>query len=592
MSKFTLPFSALFFAANQLLAQCPVTLNCPAAAPQICDATNNDPHFWNASYWWDAAAGNHDLSDAALNLSVTATDDCSNGKFTFRYLLFLDLDGDGVQETVVDSDNLPPNGTVNFNNANTPGTAQVFDQRNIPQVFKYRFAMQTLVKAGKIGIARVRWQGTGFDNYLLPQLPYGTHRIKWTVTNSAGEQAECEYFFTIKDCAAPTAIPLNGLSACVLPTGMLTIWATDFLQYAFDNYALSNQLQLAVSRADVNSFPVDNFGNPVTSVTFNCGDTGAVIIRLWVKDLAGNASFSEATISVQDCLSNCDDTPNLHFCASTTCGSDAMEDVSFAVAGIPPPGFPPLNVFDLTDAQGCADIYTVPPEYVDYYSVVPEKDDNPLNGASPYDLWLISMHISGIQPFTEPWQWIAADVDNNSVIDSADIIELRKLILGIYTDFPDNSSWRFYPSNYVFPPGNPLSQPIPNSLLISEILADPTLKFFGVKIGDLNCTAIANSFSQSPAEREAFFLKKTSISSPQPNPTSAGASIPIQLEKAETVRAEIFDLSGKLLWFNELPFESGSQMLEIPASVFPAAGIYGWRASAGEAVQSGKIVRQ
>lgn len=595
MSKFNLLFSALFFAANQLFAQCPVTLNCPAITPQFCDETNNDPNFWNASYWWDAAAVNHNLSDAAVNLSVTATDDCSNGNFKFQYLLFLDLDGDGVQETVVNSDNLPPNGTVNFNNANTPnyagGTPQVFDQRNVPQVFKYRFALQTLVKGGKVGISRLRWQDKGFDNYTLPQLPNGTHRIKWTVTNSGGEQAECEYTFTVKDCAPPTVacLDFSGSGVNIMPTGMTTLWASDFLQYAVDNYLPSNQLQFAISPAGATSFPLDSLGNPVMSIIFDCDDLGPQQVVIWAEDLAGNVSFCETTINVLDNFSACDDTPNLHFCAATACGNEGLEGTTFTVAGTPPPGLPPLNVFDLTDEQGCADIYIVPPAYVDYYSVVPVNNNNSLNGVTPYDMMLILWHIDGTQPFTEPWQWIAADVDNNSVIDTLDIIELRKLILGIYTDFPDNISWRFYPSNYVFPPGNPLSQPIPNSLTISEVLADPFLKFFGVKIGDVNCSAMPNSFSHEPTEREAY---KTTISSPQPNPTSAGTSIPIQLEKSETIRVKVFDLSGKLLWFNELPFESGSHMLEIPASALPAAGIYSWRVSAGEVAQSGKIVRQ
>lgn len=104
MIKCTLFLTALFFAAQQLSAQCPVTLNCPSASPQVCDETNNSPDFWNDVYWSDAVTGSHDLPDAAVNLSVTATDDCSNGMFTFQYLLFLDLDGNGSQETVTITD--------------------------------------------------------------------------------------------------------------------------------------------------------------------------------------------------------------------------------------------------------------------------------------------------------------------------------------------------------------------------------------------------------------------------------------------------------------------------------------------------------
>ena len=84
---------------------------------------------------------------------------------------------------------------------------------------------------------------------------------------------------------------------------------------------------------------------------------------------------------------------------------------------------------------------------------------------------------------------------------------------------------------------------------------------------------------------------ESAIFSPQPNPTTAGVSIPVQLTQPENVVVNISDLSGKLLWFNTLLLENGNQLLEIPASVFPAPGMYVWRVQAGAVVQSGKIVK-
>ncbi len=37
-----------------------------------------------------------------------------------------------------------------------------------------------------------------------PQLPYGTHKIKWTITDGCGNETYCEYTFVVKDCKAPT----------------------------------------------------------------------------------------------------------------------------------------------------------------------------------------------------------------------------------------------------------------------------------------------------------------------------------------------------------------------------------------------------
>jgi len=47
------------------------------------------------------------------------------------------------------------------------------------------------------------------------------------------------------------------------------------------------------------------------------------------------------------------------------------------------------------------------------YSIEPQKNDNPLNGVSTFDLVLISKHILGITKFDNPYQYIAADANKS-----------------------------------------------------------------------------------------------------------------------------------------------------------------------------------
>jgi hypothetical protein len=93
--------------------------------------------------------------------------------------------------------------------------------------------------------------------------------------------------------------------------------------------------------------------------------------------------------------------------------------------------------------------------------VTPTKDDNPLNGVSTYDLVLISKHILGLEPLGTPYKMIAADANKSGSITTFDIVELRKLILGIYTDLPNNTSWRFIDRGLPVPERE---QPIPDDL--------------------------------------------------------------------------------------------------------------------------------
>lgn len=186
----------------------PVFDNCPAAVPFFVDTTMNNAELWNASYWFDPATTLHDLADFPTPLTITATDSCSGSDINIRYLLFLDLDGDGIKETVINSNTStlpiaqqPAAGTLQYNNASNPnfsgGTNRIFDQRLLPDAQKYRFAVETTVN-GNRRIGRVRWNTQAAPSaYSNPQLPHGQHSIKWFVSDQCGNESACQYNFTV-----------------------------------------------------------------------------------------------------------------------------------------------------------------------------------------------------------------------------------------------------------------------------------------------------------------------------------------------------------------------------------------------------------
>ena len=113
--------------------------------------------------------------------------------------------------------------------------------------------------------------------------------------------------------------------------------------------------------------------------------------------------------------------------------------------------------------------------------------DDPLNGVSTFDLVLINKHILGVELLNSPYKMIAADANNSKSITTFDIVELRKLILGIYTELPNNTSWRFVQADYVFPnPSNPFSFPE------TDTFPPSALDFIGIKVGDVNGNADVN----------------------------------------------------------------------------------------------------
>lgn len=533
-------------------------INCPASPVEFCDKTPNDPLLWNESYWYDSVHGLHDLCEGAAPLTITATDSCSGANIDIRYLLFLDLDGDGTMETVINSNNTPAPGTVNFGNAANPnysgGTPRTFDERPVLPNEVYRWALHQSV-SGNVRTASVQWKTFSqmpTPNNLFgspgvaPELPYGTHKIKWYVADGCGNEQTCEYTFVVKDCKAPTVVCLNGLSVNIMPTQMVQLWASDFLQYAEDNctpptatVAGPNQLVFAIRKAGTGTgFPVDALGNPITSVTFTCAELGMQSVELWAMDKAGNADFCQTSVDVQDNLGSC--VPGAPAVAGflKTEMLEGLEDAEVKLSGMGPNG-QAINMSDLTDNLGT---YLFPSGMVPVgsnFTIQPLKDDNPLNGVSTFDLVQINKHILGIQPLNSPYKMIAADANHSNSITTFDVVEIRKLILGIYTTFPNNTSWRFVNKDFVFPdPKNPFSSQFPEKVDITNMQFGLSDEFVSVKVGDVNNTAIPNAFT-SVDDRTAgtlyFDLNDRAV--------KAGEEFVVQFKAAEKTAGYQFTLN-------------------------------------------------
>jgi len=484
-------------------AQAPVIANCPASPVEICDLTANNNQLWNEMYWWDATTQSHDLCEAPSDLSITATDLCSGSNVNVRYLLFLDLDNNGTMETVVSSTNLPGFNTVFYDNALNPnftgGTPRQFDERPVPNNQKYGFALQTVVN-GNQKVASVRWntaQSPG--TFLVPELPYGTHKIKWIVDDGCGNEQVCEYTFVVKDCKKPTVVCINGLSVNIMPTKMITLSVGDFLQYTEDNCTPVNRLVVAIRKAGAGTgFPTLPNGQPQTTVTFDCNELGQQNVEIWARDLAGNADFCGTYVIVQDNIGACGPAGS----NATVAGflkneaQEGLADAHVELAATLPNGLPPISLITETDDNGLYGFGNTLPMGSNY-TLTPTKDTDPLNGVSTFDLVLINKHILGLEPLGSPYKMIAADANNSRSITTFDIVELRKLILGIYSELPANSSWRFVDKNYQFPnQANPFQELFPETISVANVQSNQFADdFMAVKVGDVNGNAVANALS-------------------------------------------------------------------------------------------------
>jgi len=462
--------------------QDPVIANCPGTQ-DLCDLTDNDAQLWNAPFWVDIPTGKHDLCELPVDLFLNAFDSCSGADLKARYLLYLDLDNNGTMETLVSSANPPQAGTILFDNTTGSGKVRAFDFRNVLSTQKYRFAVETSVDpASGLFFAALRWnteQQPG--TYVLPQLPAGKHKIKWIIEDGCGNESVCEYAFSIKDCKAPTVVCINGLSVNIMPTGMVMLQDTDFVQYFYDNCTPDNLIQFGIRKAGTGTgFPVN-----AHTVTFDCTELGKQEVEVWAIDADGNADFCQTYVDVQNNNGVCG--PSSKFAGQVNTPSNKplsgvpvylyQSGQMVAAAQSDSVG---VFAFD-AQASGCD------------YVLAPAFDAPAKTGVNTLDVLLTALHAANLMPLGTPLAMLAADADGNGQIDHADLLPMVQVLLGGADAFPGQNSWQFIPTSTVFAdPSNPFSQAVDQQLVLCLMPdASPNPQFTAVKTGDVNHTASA-----------------------------------------------------------------------------------------------------
>jgi hypothetical protein len=197
---------------------------------------------------------------------------------------------------------------------------------------------------------------------------------------------------------------------------------------------------------------------------------------------------------------------NLDAAFATAPSVCVVTDVASPVAKVslqienPSTGIPVYIAPSKTKQSSCGTLLSTPPNN---YVVAPFRYDAPLNGVSTWDLVLLSQAIQGVMPLGSPYKIIAADVNWDGEVTTADVVALRKLILKIDGGVPGYRSWRFVDASYVFPnPANPFMLGFPETKLVSLLGNAGTADFIGIKMGDLNNTA--NPHFGASDDRAAF----------------------------------------------------------------------------------------
>ena len=335
----------------------------------------------------------------------------------------------------------------------------------------------------------------GFDAavFLEHTYPIGEHFAIIEFTDECGNANSCTKRITVENNIPPVAACVSGLTSMIQDMdtngdgnvdSQMTMLFASMLDRANASTMTSGsfhpcgfQTQFSFS-SDLND----------TVAVYNCDHVGLNnTLTLWVTDEFGNTHTCNTIIDIQDDEDRCNGGINMVEVRGEilTEKSEPIENVSVKLEGSDTPVI-------MTDSEGEFAFSEMP--VGGYYSVVPELNDNPLNGVSTLDLVMIQRHILGLTKLNTPYKMIAADVDKSGSITAIDMIELRKLILGINSEFQNNDSWRIIDGQFDFVDGDPFTTSFPESYDIFELNSDVSLDFIGVKVGDVdNSVALQES---------------------------------------------------------------------------------------------------
>ncbi|MFZ1703901.1 MAG: T9SS type A sorting domain-containing protein [Saprospiraceae bacterium] len=443
-----------------------------------------------------------------LMLTKTATDQGICASNWLKWVVLVDLWGDGTYDYEFSS--FLPAGDASFNDTNGNG---------IPDRY-----------VGPTG------QG-GEIKVTIPEDIVGSmsnHKVSWRVTDGCGNYSVCEQNFMVVDKKKPTPY-CKSISSALMINGTVELWAVDFNVGSFDNCTSASNLmytfdEMKPVESKLNEIHIFK-GNGVllTGTTaqteyaagraqkwipasktsgkvFNCIDHPETSVKMTVWDQKFNYDFCIVTLQLADNQNACGNGLSGNVTGSMqTVGGKKLPGVTAVLSNMLPE-----MVRSATSNEEGNFIFTNVP-FLQSYELQAVKNDDHSNGVSTLDLVLSQRHILGIDQLNNPYKVIAADINKDDKINSTDLVELRKLILGLITELPNNGSWRFIDAQQTFANVN-YPWPLQEKLFIQHMENDVNnMNFISVKVGDVNISATTNAKENVLEGRTSFEISAQEI---------------------------------------------------------------------------------
>lgn len=305
------------------------------------------------------------------------------------------------------------------------------------------------------------------SKYSVSGVKSGVYQIQHNVSDGCGNHSFCNVNITVKDCKKPTPVVHQKLATTLMvQNGLVEVWASDFETSSYDNCTKSENLKF--------SFSPDK--NDISKI-FNCDSLGLRTVKIWVTDEAGNQDYAIATIDIQDNMNACDTSGTVIQVSGSVKKPDGSPMVDVHIKN------PYVEV--ITDSVG----YFATPLLNMHlpYTMECIKQEDPKAGLSVLDAILLRDHILGYKKLSNPYQYLAGDVDKSKGINTYDLFLLKQMILGHLEEWPKNQTFNYIGKKKTFDKPEEIWNDPTTGLLLDSLATDSLVfDLVAIKTGDLS----------------------------------------------------------------------------------------------------------
>jgi hypothetical protein len=248
----------------------------------------------------------------------------------------------------------------------------------------------------------------------------------------------------------------------------------------------------------------------ISSSNTDTYDAGSLSVTTWYKRLARVSCSADWTGAVES-----------NVLEVTVSGGGGITKISGKIGWRTNPTVGILNTSVALTGDGTGTVTTLVDGLYSFdatgsnYEVTPTKTTGKLNGVTALDVTRIAQHVGGTLPFTNPLDFIAADVNKSNSLTTSDVSTVQNALLNNPISLGQfKISWRFVPTGTMFstPYGTGAFWSFAEKRTYTNITGSQTNQdFVAIKLGDLVTPNFNPALKPAPAVPVVFAVPDVAL---------------------------------------------------------------------------------